>query len=76
MSKLKINVDGDATGGWIVGVADGTNFKSFSPEAADADDAAAMAREAFIHEFAAAADLEVEVVKPTPAAKAEGEPSA
>lgn len=43
MSKLKITVDGDAKGGWIVGVHDGDNHDSYSPEAESAEEAAAKA---------------------------------
>lgn len=40
---LTIKVAGDAVGGWMTEIHDGTNFKASSPEAHDEWEAAAMA---------------------------------
>lgn len=40
---LTIKVAGDAVGGWMTEIHDGTNFKASSPEAHDQWEAAAMA---------------------------------
>lgn len=65
---LTIKVAGDAVGGWMTEIHDGTNFKASSPEAHDEWEAAAIAVADFHKTFDLPTPGSMPVEQPEPAA--------